>query len=108
MGERLECYSLLTEAKDCGMKRPRKMFVHVYGCRAWTEASLQHCPVKASLDRAAVRGGGEGVGGLGDHLNIHGKLRKPNKAAAARKARTHEYMTDVMFVLCAPVAKACG
>lgn len=58
MGERLECYSLLTEAKDCGMKRPRKMFVHVYGCGAWTEASLQHCPVKASLDRAAVRTGG--------------------------------------------------
>lgn len=29
VGERLECYSLLTEAKDCGMKRPRKMFVHV-------------------------------------------------------------------------------
>lgn len=46
VGERLECYSLLTEAKDCGMKRLRKMFVHVYACGAWMEALLQHCHVK--------------------------------------------------------------
>lgn len=47
------------------------------------------------------------AGGLGDHLNIHSKLTKLNKPTAPRKARTHEYMTDIMFVLRAPSTKPC-
>lgn len=92
VGERLECYSLLTEAKDCGMKRPRKMFVHVYACGAGWRLHCSTAMWKLFSGQTSCELGGGGV-------NILSKRPKLNKPGAPRKARIDEYMTDIVFEL---------